>query len=88
MAEVIEGFELSYDYVNTSAAVPINNQPSSAAAQVACGGCTITDNQIRKVNIYLAGRSDEPLTRTNQYLRTNLATQIDVRSLAFVNRYH
>jgi prepilin-type N-terminal cleavage/methylation domain-containing protein len=88
VAEVIEGFELSYDYVNTSAAVPINNQPSSAAAQVACGGCTITDNQIRKVNIYLAGRSDEPLTRTNQYLRTNLATQIDVRSLAFVNRYH
>ena len=86
VAEVIEGFELSYDYVNTTAGLPINNQPSSAAASTACS-CVLTDNQIRKVNIYLAGRSDEVLTGTNQYLRTNLATQIDVRSLAFVNRY-
>jgi len=84
VAEVIEGFELSYDYVNGT--VPVNNQVSSTAAATACS-CTISDNQIRKVNLYIAGRSDNPLTTTNQYLRNNIATQIDLRSLAFVNRY-
>jgi hypothetical protein len=47
----------------------------------------LTDNQIRKVNIYLAARSDAILTPTNQYIRNNIATQVDIRSLAFVNRY-
>jgi len=85
VAEVIEGLELSYDYVNGTAP-PVNNQVSSAAAAAFCA-CTITDNQIRKVNLYMAGRSDAPLSQTGQYLRTNLATQVDLRSLAFVNRY-
>ncbi|HMD32484.1 MAG TPA: prepilin-type N-terminal cleavage/methylation domain-containing protein [Candidatus Acidoferrales bacterium] len=84
VAEVIESLELSYDYVNGT--VPVNNQVSSTAAATACA-CTITDNQIRKVNLYLAGRSDAPISQTNQYLRNNLATQVDLRSLAFVNRY-
>lgn len=86
VAEVIEGLELSYDYVNGTA--PVNNQISSVSANTACGGCGITDNQIRKVNLYLEGRSDAALSQTGQYLRTNLATQIDIRSLAFVSRYH
>ena len=84
VAEVIESLELSYDYVNGT--VPVNNQVSSTAAAATCG-CTLTDNQIRKVNLYLAGRSDVRLSQTNQYMRNNLATQIDIRSLAFVNRY-
>lgn len=85
VAEVIEGLEISYDYVN--GLTPINNQVSSTSANTACGGCGITDNQIRKVNLYVAGRSDAMLTQTGQFMRTNLATQIDVRSLAFVSKY-
>lgn len=85
VAEVIESLELSYDYVNGT--VPVNNEPSTALAAAACS-CSLTDSQIRKVNIYLAGRSDALLAQTGQYLRTNMATQVDVRSLAFVNRYH
>jgi hypothetical protein len=82
VAEVIEGLELSYDYVNGTS--PITNQVTTPVG--------LTDNQIRKVNIYLAGRSDTPsgfdLTKkTAQYMRNNLATQVDIRSLAFVNRY-
>jgi len=84
VAEVIEGFELSYDYVNGT--TPVNNQVSSTAAAATCS-CTITDNQIRKVNVYMAGRSDTQLSQNQQYLRTNLATQVDLRSLAFVDRY-
>jgi prepilin-type N-terminal cleavage/methylation domain-containing protein len=85
VAEVIEGLELSYDYVNGTA--PINNQVSSVNANTACGGCGITDNQIRKVNLYLAGRSDARLSQTGQFMRTNLARQVDIRSLAFVSKY-
>jgi len=77
VAEVIEDLEVSYDYVNGSA--PVNNQVTTP------GG--LTDNQIRKVNLYMAARSDTVLSATNQYIRNNMATQVDVRSLAFVNRY-
>jgi prepilin-type N-terminal cleavage/methylation domain-containing protein len=77
VAEVIEDLELSYDYVNGAA--PINNQVTTP------GG--LTDNQIRKVNLYMAARSDTVLTSTNQFIRNNMATQVDIRSLAFVNRY-
>jgi prepilin-type N-terminal cleavage/methylation domain-containing protein len=77
VAEVIEDLELSYDYVN--GVTPLNNQVVTPAA--------LTDNQIRKVNLYMAARSDAILTATGQYIRNNMATQVDVRSLAFVNRY-
>ncbi|HVN07903.1 MAG TPA: prepilin-type N-terminal cleavage/methylation domain-containing protein [Patescibacteria group bacterium] len=77
VAEVIEDMEYSFDYVNGTA--PINNVVTTP------GG--LTDNQIRKVNVYLAARSDTVLTATGQYIRNNLATQVDIRSLAFVNRY-
>ncbi|HXZ19915.1 MAG TPA: prepilin-type N-terminal cleavage/methylation domain-containing protein [Candidatus Acidoferrales bacterium] len=84
VAEVIEDLEFSYDYVNGT--TPVNNVTSTAAAATACS-CTITDNQIRKVNIFMAARSDTVLSATNQYLRDNMAIQVDLRSLAFVNRY-
>lgn len=84
VAEVIEDMEFSYDYINGT--TPVNNVTSTAAAATACS-CTITDNQIRKVNIFMAARSDTVLSATNQYLRDNMAIQVDLRSLAFVNRY-
>ena len=84
VAEVIEALEFSYDYVNGAA--PVTNQVSTATAEAACL-CTLTDNQIRKANIFLAGRSDTLLSPTGQFMRSNLATQVDIRSLAFINRY-
>ncbi|MGE3276496.1 MAG: PilW family protein [Vicinamibacterales bacterium] len=44
-------------------------------------------NQIRKANLYLAARSLEEFSRTGQYLRSSLTTQVSLRSLAFVSRY-
>ena len=79
VAEVIEDLEFSYDYV-TPTPPPINNQTSTPAG--------LTDNQIRKVNLFMAARSDTVLTATNQYIRSNMAIQVDIRSLAFVDRYH
>jgi hypothetical protein len=58
----------------------------NGAAATTCA-CSISDNQIRKVNLFMAARSDTILTATNQYIRNNLAAQVDLRSLAFVDRY-
>jgi hypothetical protein len=44
-------------------------------------------NQIRKVNLYLSARSRRPEAATGQLLRSSIATQIALRSLAFVDRY-
>jgi hypothetical protein len=43
-------------------------------------------NQIRKVNLYLSSRSRDR-SQSGQYLRNSLATQVALRSLAFVDRY-
>lgn len=46
-----------------------------------------TEHQIRKANLYMAARSLQTFSRTGQYLRTSLTTQVSLRSLAFVSRY-
>jgi hypothetical protein len=46
-----------------------------------------TPTQIRKVNLYLSARSRRRSPATNDYLRNSLATQVSLRSLAFVDRY-
>jgi type II secretory pathway pseudopilin PulG len=44
-------------------------------------------NQIRKANLFLAGRSIQVNPRTRQYFRNTVATQVSLRSLAFRSRY-
>ncbi len=48
-----------------------------------------TSNQIRAVNVFLAGRSELPYRASSypQYLRNNLTTQVSVRSLSFTNGF-
>lgn len=46
-----------------------------------------TPTQIRKVNLYLSARSRRRSPSTGAYLRNSLATQVSLRSLAFVDRY-
>ena len=45
-------------------------------------------HQIRKVNLFLAGRSIDVNPRTRQFYRNTVATQVSLRSLAFVDRYY
>ncbi len=44
-------------------------------------------HQMRKVNLYLAGRSLDVNPRTRQFFRNTAATQVSLRSLAFADRY-
>ena len=46
-----------------------------------------TESQIRKVNLYLAARSENAYTPTKQYFRNNLATEVNIRSLCFINQF-
>jgi type II secretory pathway pseudopilin PulG len=44
-------------------------------------------NQIRKVNIFLAGRSQDLDQTTQAFFRNAVATQVSLRSLSFMDRY-
>jgi hypothetical protein len=53
----------------------------------ACAPNPCSPNQVRKVNVFLEGRSAAQLLATNRFLRNSLATQVSLRSLALVDRY-
>jgi hypothetical protein len=73
----IENFQLSYDLVDG-----VNN-PTNVKTPVAPN----SPNQIRKVNIYMLGRSEDRHRATNLFFRNSLTTQVSLRSLSFVDRY-
>jgi hypothetical protein len=78
VALVLEDLQLTYDLVDS-----VTN-PTNVASPVAPNAA----NQIRRANIYLAGRSSSQLRNTGDYLRRNLTTQVSLRSLSFVDRYN
>jgi len=48
---------------------------------------TDNENQIRSVNVYLGARTTSTTAGSGQYVRTNLATQVALRSMAYFNTY-
>jgi prepilin-type N-terminal cleavage/methylation domain-containing protein len=84
----IENLQITYDLAD---GVGNPSNVRMAAADLNGGGACAPDpcspNQIRKVNVMLAGRSRIPMRGTNQFFRNTLVTQISLRSLAFVDRY-
>jgi prepilin-type N-terminal cleavage/methylation domain-containing protein len=80
VGQVMEGMQLSYDVVNAVATAPPNNARQIVAPD--------SPNQIRKVNLYLMARSENPYSVTKQYFRANLLTQVGMRGLSFTNRYN
>ena len=77
VALVLEDMQLSYDLVDgvtnpTNIKTPVS--PNSP-------------NQIRKVSLFLAGRSSSLIRNTGDHLRRILTTQVSLRSLSFIDRY-
>jgi prepilin-type N-terminal cleavage/methylation domain-containing protein len=96
VAFAAENFRLTYDIVdggtNPAAlrmvATDITPGAASPCDSAVAGvelGCS--PNQIRKINVVLAGRSREAFTQTREHFRNALFTQVSLRSLAFVDRY-
>jgi prepilin-type N-terminal cleavage/methylation domain-containing protein len=79
VGETLENLQFTYNFVDgvtnpsNQVTVPVGN----------------SESQIRSVNVYLAARSGYEVHAGNQTLfaRTNLQTQVSLRSLAYVNRY-
>ena len=78
VGETLENLQFTYNFVDgvTNPA----NQPAVPAG--------LSENQIRSINVYLAARSITLFGQTGRYLRSNLATQVSLRSMAYVNRYN
>jgi prepilin-type N-terminal cleavage/methylation domain-containing protein len=90
----VEALTLSYDL--SDGVVNPTNLRMAAADLVANGPCDDPDtaagepcseNQIRKVNVVLAMRSDERSRHTSDFYHNTLFTQVSLRSMAFVDRY-
>jgi prepilin-type N-terminal cleavage/methylation domain-containing protein len=79
VGETLENLQFTYNFVDG-----VTN-PSNQAT-VPTGS---SESQIRSVNIYLAARSGYGVHQGNQttFARSNLTTQVSLRSLAYVNRY-
>ena len=77
VALVIDNLQLSYDLVDG-----VTN-PVNIAVPIA----PLSENQIRKANLFYSARSANRFTKTQDFFRTSLATQVSLRSLSFVNRY-
>ena len=74
----IENIQFTYDLVDGDTN-PTNLQDALAPN---------APHQIRKANLFLAGRSIDVNPRTRQFYRNTVATQVSLRSLAFVDRYN
>ncbi|MFZ3217593.1 MAG: prepilin-type N-terminal cleavage/methylation domain-containing protein [Candidatus Acidiferrales bacterium] len=86
IADDIENLGFSYDITSsTDPAGTYPNGPGNASYPKSPD----TPDQIRAVNIFLAGRSEQTYTAlsTPQYLRNNLSTQVSIRSLSFTNQF-
>jgi len=86
IADMIEALSFSYDLTGSSDPVgtyPLG--PGNASTPI----LPDTPGQIRAVNAFLAGRSENVYTAQSnpQFMRNNLSTQVCVRSLAFTNQF-
>jgi prepilin-type N-terminal cleavage/methylation domain-containing protein len=81
VAEIIEGLQLTYNFVDTN--VPPTIYANSTTVPVG-----LTENSIRSVNLFLSARANAPSGPNSAYIRDNMKTQISVRSLAFFNKYN
>jgi type II secretory pathway pseudopilin PulG len=78
VAESFENLQFAYNLNDGTSPPPVN--------QFFIPG-TDSENQIRSVNVYVGARSASTAAITGQYIRSNLATQVALRSMAYFNTY-
>ena len=84
---------LAFSYAITSSTDPAGtygtNQFTNGSGNAATPILPDTPAQIRAVNVFVAGRSEQTYTAlsTPQYLRNNLSTQVSIRSLSFTDAF-
>ena len=83
VAETLENLQFSYNFAD-GATPPSVNQFFVPPIPAPRGD---NENQIRSVNVHLGARSATMAAATGKYIRTNLATQVALRSMAYFNNY-
>ena len=85
----VENLQITYDIAD-GVTNPANVRMTEADmnGSGACAPRACSPNQIRKVNLLLSGRSERPSRVSRQFFHNTLTTQVSLRSLAFVDRYH
>jgi hypothetical protein len=84
----VENFTVSYDLADgVNNPSNIRFEGPNLVAGGTCGDLPCNPNNIRKVNVLLAGRSRRALSNTSTFFRNSLTSQVSLRSLAFVDRY-
>ncbi len=78
VAEVFENLQFTFNFDDGTSPAPVNQTVVPV---------TDNENQIRSVNVYLGARTTSTTAGTGQYVRTNLATQVALRSMAYFNTY-
>jgi type II secretory pathway pseudopilin PulG len=83
VAETLENLQFAYNFADGTTPAPVN-QFAVPTVPAPSGD---NENQIRSVNVYLGARSTTTAAITGKYIRTNLATQVALRSMAYFNTY-
>src|SRR5882762_1715110 len=78
VGETIENLQFAYNFADGTTPAPVNQ------LTVPTGD---NENQIRSVNVSLSARSATTAAITGKYIRTNLATQVALRSMAYFNAF-
>lgn len=83
VAETFENLQFTFNLADGTTPAPVN-QPAVPTVPAPSGD---NENQIRSVNIYLGARTNTTAAASGRYGRTNLATQVALRSMAYFNTY-
>jgi type II secretory pathway pseudopilin PulG len=83
VAETLENLQFTYNFADGTKPAPVN-QSTVPTVPVPSGD---SENQIRSVNVYMGARSATTGAFTSKYIRTNLATQVALRSMAYFSTY-
>jgi prepilin-type N-terminal cleavage/methylation domain-containing protein len=78
VGETLENMQFTYNFVDN--ATNPSNQPTVPTG--------FSENQIRSVNVFLGARSNYRDSFQNRYIRSNLVTQVSLRSMAYRSRYN
>jgi len=83
VAETLENLQFSYNFADGTTPAPVN-QFSVPTVPAPTGD---SENQIRAVNVYMGARSTTTAANPGKYVRTNLSTQVALRSMAYFNSF-
>jgi type II secretory pathway pseudopilin PulG len=83
VAETLENLQFTYNFADGTSPAPVN-QSAVPTVPAPTGD---NENQIRSVNVYMGARSTTYAANPGKYVRTNLATQVALRSMAYFNTY-